>query len=152
MQSLVPLHREGRHTQLQLLGKAACLVCLVVRPDRKFWFYRHVMAGACPWVMLLEMKRGSPVWRTVPQLLVQEALSRQVSEGADHRGREAPEIVGTIGFCGMRRSRWGHRRLFPFYLVSTTAVARAPSNVRTLSTTTHVCVYTHRFVYIVLPF
>lgn len=36
VQSLVPLHREGRHTQLQLLGKAACLVCLAVSPDRKF--------------------------------------------------------------------------------------------------------------------
>lgn len=36
VQSLVPLHCEGRHTQLQLLGKAACLVCLAVSPDRKF--------------------------------------------------------------------------------------------------------------------
>lgn len=63
--------------------------------------------------------------------------------GADHRGREAPGIEGTIGFCGMRRTRWGHRGLFPFCLVFTTEVARAPSNVHILSTTTYVCVYTH---------
>lgn len=89
----MPLHHEGQHTQLQLLGKAACLVCLVVSTDCKFYLYRHGTAGASLLVMLLEMERCSLVCWTVPHPLVQEALSWQVSEGADHRGQEAPGIA-----------------------------------------------------------